>query len=163
MSSESLKDAALKSGVEIVFLPHPLLRSRIHQEDLPDHVTLASHSAVDPQDLMVQSRAMLTDYSSFAMDAAFAGLPIIYYQFDDAVFHTQHTVDRGYFDYKADGFGPVLVDHAEVVTAAMDALNSNFRIDELYRKRVEQFFTFTDARSSARVFQEIISLQNRLS
>lgn len=60
----------------------------------------------------------VTDYSSVAMDVAYLGKPVVYYQFDYERFRTFH-LEEGYFHYEEDAFGPIAAEEAQVLAAIL--------------------------------------------
>ena len=52
---------------------------------------------------------MITDYSSVAFEMAYLKKAVLYYQFDEEEFFSGKHWQKGYFDYRKDGFGAVCV------------------------------------------------------
>ncbi|MFC5386345.1 CDP-glycerol glycerophosphotransferase family protein [Aquamicrobium segne] len=99
----------------------------------------------------------MTDYSSTAFEAAYIRKPVVYYQFDHSdFFSSNHGYRPGYFDYTANGFGPVAQMQDQVLDAIEKALEGNE--DPVYAQRRESFFAFRDGRCCERVYQEISRL-----
>lgn len=99
---------------------------------------------------------MLTDYSSVAFDMALLQKPIIYYQFDrDNFFGGGHTLQRGYFDYDRDGFGPVGFDKNSLLDYISNLLSQDVQPEEKYLKRMTDFFPFRDGKNCERNYQAI--------
>ena len=68
-----------------------------------EKLLIQKHSSV-PRSLITLARAK-RDYSSIAFDFAYMKKPLIYYQFDQDKYYTNHFA-KGYFDCERDGFGP---------------------------------------------------------
>lgn len=99
---------------------------------------------------------MITDYSSNAFEFAYLKKPLIYYQPDHSEFFGRHTYDRGYFDYKRDGFGEVAESEEELLDAFRAFLARGGVIQEKYEERIRGFFAFSDRNNSARVVAQIL-------
>ncbi|MCC3293041.1 bifunctional glycosyltransferase family 2 protein/CDP-glycerol:glycerophosphate glycerophosphotransferase [Arthrobacter sp. zg-Y411] len=157
LRSPKLRTLCLEQGYEVVFLPHPELESMVPLLNLPPHVRAAAYSEIRVQDQLVQAHTLVTDHSSLAFDAAYAGTKLVYFQFDgDEIFGGGHVYRKGYFDYGRDGLGPV-------VTRAGDVVEELIRADGLPREarfedRVRGSFPHWDSRSSARTTSAIEDL-----
>jgi hypothetical protein len=155
LADERLDRAAAEHGVRIGFLPHPNLQPLLPHLDLPGHVEKLSYDG-DIQALFARTRALVTDFSSVAFNAAYLDRPVVYYQFDaDLVLGGAHVGRAGYFDYRRDGFGPVTVEADEAVRATVDALAHGPEPDPVYRARIEATFPERDGGCCARVFEAI--------
>lgn len=81
--------------------------------DLHPRVTVID-DAVDIQDIIVDSAALITDYSSVSFDFCIAGKPIFFYQFDQEHYNTS----RGdYTDQKNKWIGDIITDREELIGA----------------------------------------------
>ena len=98
---------------------------------------------------------IVTDYSSIAFDIAYLKKPLIYYQFDN---NYHFDVEKAYFKYEDDGFGPVARNHEELKKNIMEIVENNCQMDEVYQKRVDEFFKYIDKNNSKRVYEEILKL-----
>jgi len=92
---------------------------------------------------------LITDFSSIYMDFAYQKKPVLYYQFDTEEYREGH-LPLGYFDYKRDGFGPVCAT-ADTLLAELEAtFRRECAMEDIYRGRVDAFFTLQDDRNSER-------------
>jgi hypothetical protein len=139
-------------GHPVRVLLHPLLADAADAVRLPSHVELLDSAAVSIQQELVRSRLLLTDYTSVAFDAAFVGVPVVYYQFDrDAMFDGTHPLRAGYFDYRTDGFGPVVEDADAAIQPIGRAVAAGPVVPEPYRSRAARTFPAADGRSCERI------------
>lgn len=107
LSSPTL-EALADAGVRVVLLPHPSMEPLMRGVRVPRHVEVASYRRTDVQQLLAQTRLLVTDYSSVAFDAAYVGADVVYYQFDrDETYSGGHLYREGYHDFETDGLGPV--------------------------------------------------------
>lgn len=152
----------LNDGFEIIFLVHHEMKSAIKHFDIPKFVKVreyANYSRGRFALLAKNTDLLVTDYSSVAFDFAIAGAAVLYYQFDHDKFYSLHTVKKAWFDYEADGLGPVAHD----AEALLDHLGSQrYKSDTLvkkYRKRLSALVgnsqTLLDE-PSGRVYKSIV-------
>lgn len=158
LRSNHLHQIAQANDLEIVFCPHPAMAMYLQDFPLADHIRL-----FDPQKdgsyqyLFANSCALVTDYSSVAFDAAYLNRPVIYFQFDEDQFFSEgHIFGRGYFDYRRDGFGPVLTTADAVVSAIGDAVSGREAPD--YAARRAATFPHHDGKCCQRIYDAILSL-----
>ena len=164
LTDPELADATRDQGVTLAFLPHPILQPLRPFMELPAQVRALSYEGQDPQELFARSRAVVTDFSSIAFNAAYLDRPVVYYQFDaDSVFTGGHVGRRGYFDYARDGFGPVVETHEAAVDATVAALAHGPSPLPEYQARIDATFTLRDGRCCERVVARILETGGRRS
>lgn len=141
-----------------VFYPHfevqPFLK---HFNSTSSNIIVASKDEYDVQQLLKESKLLITDYSSVFFDFAYMDKPVIYYQFDREDFVRSH-YKKGYFDYHTDGFGPVV----ENERALLDALKISFAVQHSvpheYGERIRKTFILRDRYNCQRIYDAIIRL-----
>ena len=109
------------------------------------------------QNLLIESKLLITDYSSVYFDFAYLNKPIIYYQFDENDYYSSH-YEKGYFDYRNNGFGDVCVNLNELLISVKKIIDNQFCIENKYKERINQFFVFRDHDNCNRVFDSILKL-----
>lgn len=156
MSDVRLRDTAKTSGCRLVFLPHPLLRSVLSEFALPDWVETVP--ADKPYEEIYRDASMLvTDYSSVAMDMAYLGKPIVYYQFDRDEFYATQGYTPSFWSWEDDGFGPVTATLDETVDAIVSAIQAGFVRKPEYERRAKEFFIPRDKENGARACRAIFA------
>ena len=146
------------NNTELVFYPHYEAQKFLDTfSSSSDKVVLASFEEYDVQELLLSSRLLITDFSSVFFDFAYMGKPIVFYQFDEEDYRRQN-YQKGYFDYRKDGFGSVLGDEEAVVDRIIEIAENNFDVDEEYAKRVNGFFEMRDAENCKRNLDAVLSL-----
>ncbi len=161
LRSPELAAAAERHGARIALLAHPNLAASVEHLDVPDHVEILSFDGAAAKRHFARTRVLVTDYSSMAFNAAYLDRPSVYFQFDrEAMLGGAHVGRRGYFDYEADGVGPITVSAADAVAAVGVALEHGPAPAEPYRDRIAAMFPRRDGQCSERVVKAILSLKS---
>lgn len=145
LNNKDLLEFLKKSGFKIMFKPHFEMSRYMHLIDLPGEVELCGD--VEYQELFNKSMLLITDYSSVFFDFAYLKKPVIYYRAGDE-YHNK----SGYFDFESMGFGQIITSENELIDKIKDYHMNNFEMEEKYKKRVDEFFRFTDKNNSKRVY-----------
>ncbi|MFP3153694.1 CDP-glycerol glycerophosphotransferase family protein [Lachnospiraceae bacterium ZAX-1] len=147
-----------EQDIELIFYPHREMQGHLHYFQLDTKsIVLAKWPEYDVQDLLKEAILLVTDYSSVAMDFAYMKKALLYYQFDYEMYRNGHYA-AGYFDYKDDGFGEVCGCLEELETAVLNLCSHNFKMEEPYRQRADEFFAGSDRENCRRNFEAIKEL-----
>ena len=112
-------------------------------QKISDELQIVNLENGDVIDVLKEAACLISDYSSVAIDFAYLKKPLVYYQADYEQFRKNH-LPEGYFDYERDGFGKVCYRKEDVLDWLEGRRQQNFSQEEMYQKRVENFFTFHD-------------------
>lgn len=152
MSSERLHQMLDKHNVDLLFFPHASMQQYINQfKSGNDHIIIADAQKYDVQQLLMESAALITDYSSIYMDFAYMEKPLLYYHFDYEKYRRGQYQD-GYFSYEDDGFGKVVTKEDELLTELESILLGGMRMSAIYQNRVREFFAFHDNKNCERTY-----------
>jgi hypothetical protein len=150
LESDRLRALCDAQGWELDFVPHPNMQEYLDTSPLPAHVTAWRFSEVDIQQLLAEAGALVTDYSSLAIDAAYAERPVVYYHFDrDTFFAGGHLYRRGVWSYERQGYGPIVTTADEVIDA-LERIAADRGPAPEYARRMQQTFPFRDGQCCAR-------------
>ena len=150
-----LKELALTYGYSIRLVAHPNLKMYLDAFEVPSYIKVDEGDKTY-QEHFLDSKLLVTDYSSVAFDMAYINKPTVYYQFDhNEVFSGTHTYKKGYFDYLKDGFGPVAFDENEFFDYLNDALHNKCQVSDVYLQRIVNTFKYRDSLNSERVYKAI--------
>lgn len=156
-SSDKLRKFSKKYNVEFYIYPHPNIKPYINNFNLSPYIRICEDTHTIQQ-VFKHSFMLITDYSSVAFDFAYMRKPIIYYQFDEQdVFNGAHSYQKGYFDYRLNGFGPVVLSEEELFKK-LECIIIKEKNDDIYLNRIEKTFKFFDNKNSERVYKAIIDL-----
>lgn len=155
LNNKRLIDYIEKENIIVYFFPHRNMQKFINTfKPISKNVKIAYDKDIDIQKLLIESALLITDYSSVAMDFAYMKKPILYYQFDIEEFRKKQ-LQEGYFSYKDDGFGQVIINEEELVDQIINIIKNDYKLDIKYLHRIENFFEINDTNNCKRVFDEI--------
>ena len=152
INNDKLIEYARNNGYEIVFKPHPELTQYLDLFDRNDYVQVDLDKRY--QDIFNESSLMITDYSSIFFDFSYLKKPLIYYQYAND-YH--YDAENGYFNYRNNGFGPVIDNEDELVNKIISYIDNDCVMEDIYKTRVDEFFKYHDQNNSKRCYDWIIS------
>lgn len=151
-------NSLISNDIKIVFYIHAVFQKYIHLfENRYDKIVIAKFEKYDVQELLKQSSLLITDYSSVFFDFAYMEKPVVFYQFDEDFYYSEH-YQKGYFDYRTDGFGPVFTLSNEVVDELIKEINNNFYVCDTYLGRIKAFYELRDKNNCERIYQSILNI-----
>ena len=65
----------------------------------------------------------------------------------------------GFFSYEDDGFGEVIIDEEDLVKKLSEYFDNEFKMEDIYAQRVEEFFDLRDGKNCDRIFKAILNLR----
>lgn len=149
LNSERLIDHAKKTGYEIILKPHPLMYKFINVFDVNEYVKV--DNVTKHHDILCDSALMITDYSSVAFDFVYLKKPVLFYRYDGGKDH--------HFDvstlFKDDGsmeVGEIIEDEDRLIDKIIEYMDNGCQMEEIYQKRVDNFYKFIDKNNSKRVY-----------
>lgn len=156
--SPEFHDILKKYDFKAVFYLHREAQKYSAYFDSPcPRIRIGTFPKDDVQELLKDSQILITDYSSVAMDYAFMDKPLCYYQFDYTEFRERH-LGEGYFNYEADGFGPVCHTMRSLISALEKLLKNQMAEATIYKERRRNFFTLRDNHNCERTLRAIQAL-----
>lgn len=161
LHSKELKNLAETYKYQILFAPHANIAPYLPLFEVPNYIDTwqASTSTISIQQLFQQAKIMITDYSSVAFEMGLLNKTVLYYQFDQKeIFSGSHTIQRGYFSYAKDGFGPVVTEEKALFVELNNILANDGAPLEPYATRIENTFAYRDTNNCQRVYEAIINL-----
>ena len=148
-----------KKGYTLIFKPHHNLNEHLHLFDKHpsvefDYIDSNNKNVHTYNDIFNHSSLLITDYSSAVFDFAYIKKPILYYH---AVEDYHFDIEDSFFDYETMGFGEIAKSHEGLVNLIMNYVNCNCEMKDKYKKRVEDFFEFSDKNNCKRVYEFILN------
>lgn len=159
LRSDRLKDLAKQYGFHLQFFPHSGMQGYFKDIEIDNAIEVLLHSDTTIQQLFAEATIMLTDYSSVAFEMCFLQKSILYYQFDEEdFFKGDHVYTKGYFDYRQDGFGPVVTEENALLDEIEALMKREGKPSTTYLERMEKAFPIRDGRNCERAYEAIIDL-----
>ena len=162
LTNERLKECMKEYGYTLVFYLHYALQSYTKSFSSCSNrfVTIADRHSFDVQQLLIDSKLLVTDYSSVFFDFAYMGKTVAFLKFDEKEFRRKHRkhYQNGYFDYDMNGFGPVYTKSEDVIEYMVQMMQTGCVIEDKYLQRIKAFFPFHDQNNCKRTFEAISAL-----
>jgi len=159
MNNLDLIDFIEKNEITIYFYPHQHMQKFLKFfSSQTKNIKIIDNSSIDIQCLLKESSLLITDYSSVFMDFGYMLKPVVYYQFDETEFRKNH-LPKGYFDYRKDGFGEVLVEEEQIVNKIINLITNDYIDDNVYYDRANKFFGIRDKNNCERIYNLIKELK----
>ena len=158
LNNQKLINLLEKNNMKLIFYLHHEMQGYIDLFNVnSDKIVIAREEKYDVQQLLKESKILITDYSSIAFDFGYMRKPIIYYQFDEDKYYKNH-YQKGYYNYEADGFGPKVIKSTSLIDELSNILDNG--IDTIFKSRYDKFFPLYDQENCKRHY-EYISLCNK--
>lgn len=157
INNKKLNDVLKKYNFELIFYPHPEMQRFVMMFNSESkRIRVANRRNDNLQELLKVSKILITDYSSVAFDYAYMKKPLVYYQFDNEKYYTNH-FEKGYFDCERDGFGPVIKREYELINYIEELFKGN--IDrKVYIDKSKKFFEKYDTNNCKRTYEAICNI-----
>lgn len=157
LNDKDIIEVVKRSNMKIIFYPHIIMQKFLKEfKTSSENVVLASFEEYDVQELLKKSKLLVTDYSSVDFDFAYMRKNVIYYQFDNSKYRSEHYA-KGYYDEKKDGFGPVCLEFEDLKGNLLEYLNNN-DVFSSYQENFYKFFKNMDQDNCKRIYEEIKKL-----
>lgn len=159
LNSSELQNILEKNNLKLTFYVHPKLNKYLSLYGAKSGriMFLNSLDGDSVQSHLKSAKVLITDFSSVFFDFAYMKKPTIYFQFDEKKFYESH-YEKAYFDYRDNGFGSVVTSANELIDSLSLIVQKNFAVEDLYKKRIEEFFPLNDTNNCERIFDSISSL-----
>lgn len=154
LSNPELIQFCTQMGYKILLMQHNILKdSDVYFENM-EGIELADETWSYNR-VISEAALLITDYSSVSFDFAYLEKPVIYCQFDEEKFYKTHTYQQGFFEYRRDGFGPVVYDSQSAIDEVRNYLQRNCEMEDEYKNRIQTFFGYRDKGNCKRVVEAI--------
>lgn len=137
------------------FYIHPKFREYLSNFTISagQRVRLIPFGSEPLNQLMMECRMLITDYSSVCWDVYYQGKPVLFYQFDVDKYNE---TTGSYIDMETELFGDRVMT-AEELLAQIDAYAaSDFALPEVYARMRPKMYAYLDHNNSQRTCEEIM-------
>ncbi|HEH4726711.1 TPA: CDP-glycerol glycerophosphotransferase family protein [Campylobacter coli] len=156
LNKDNLKKLCELYSYTIVFNLHPNIIPYLKEFNISSHIKIANQIE-SLQKLFCNSSLMITDYSSVAFEMAYLEKPVIYYQFDKGEFF-ENQWQKGYFNYKKNGFGPVVENEENLLKELEKQLQNDCKFFGVYKDNIDSIFVFRDGGCCERIYKILNSV-----
>lgn len=141
--------AARKYGYRIQYVLHPIVSPQHEDFTKNDLVEIIpSIGDMSYEKIFCEGALMVTDFSGVQFDFAYMRKPVIYLHHHDIPQH----YDEGTFFYDTMGFGEICRTNDELVSVLCSYMKNDCKMPELYRRRADDFFAFSDNKNCERIY-----------
>lgn len=155
LCDERLNKLLIDNNIDLVFYPHYVMQQHITNfYTNSTKIKIAKFADYDVQTLLIESKLLITDFSSVFFDFGYMEKPVVHYQFDRSRYVNEHyDFTKGYFSYDRDGFGPVVFENTTLVDEIKKCIELNFGLKDRYLNRINEFFVLKDKNNSERIYE----------
>ncbi|WP_400243452.1 CDP-glycerol glycerophosphotransferase family protein [Niallia sp. JL1B1071] len=154
MSSNSLLEMMENNDLYLQFYIHPKFKEYIDRfESSNNRVKINQYGEIKVNELLMNSKILITDYSSVAWDMYFQKKPILFYQFD---LENYLKYQGSYIDMDNELFGDRAFTLEELENSIQKYIMNNFQEEEKYAEMRKNLLSYTDNNNSKRIFDEIM-------
>lgn len=154
LSSEKLRDILERYDITLNFYVHPKFMdyiSSFHSDS--DRIRIIMMGEEPLNQLMMQCKLLITDYSSVAWDVYYQGKPVLFYQFDIDTYQEAH---GSYIDFEKELFGNRTQSLEELIDYIEENCKNDFMLEEKYVKQRKRCFKYVDQNNSKRICEAIV-------
>ena len=156
LNDKELLDFIHSKNYKLIFKPHRNVLKFIDAFSIPSEVEIGADKSYN--EIFNHASLMISDYSSVTFDFAYLKKALIYYHPNND-YHFD--IDKSYFKYDTMGFGPVTKSQEELTSEIKRLVENRCEMDEVYQKRVDEFFKYIDKNNSQRVIDAILEFDKR--
>ena len=155
-----LLEAAKKHGYRIQYVLHPIISPQAEDFTKNEFVEiLPSTGDMSYEKVFCEAALMVTDFSGVQFDFAYMRKPVVYLHHQDIPEH----YEEGTFFYDTMGFGEICRTNEELIEVLCRYMERDCRMEPEYRRRADDFFTFSDHRNCERIYKEMIHYEKNRS
>lgn len=148
-----LLEAVEKYGYHIKYVLHPIVSPQYEDFDRNDSVEIIpAIGDMSYEKVFCESALMVTDYSGVQFDFAYMRKPVVYLHHRDIPQH----YEEGTFHYDTMSFGEICHTNDELIDVLVEYMKNDCRMPELYRRRADDFFAYSDHDNCARIYEVML-------
>ena len=150
-----------KYNCDFHFIPHPEVTqyNKYFTSSLAN-VKIIAVENINLQEELIDSKLLITDYSSVFFDFAYMKKPVIFYQHDKDAFFSQH-YQKGFFDFEDHYFGDVITEENDMISKIENTMAKGFPFPEKAMKTHNIFFKKYDVNNCERIYEELTEVLSK--
>ena len=154
INSDELSELLERHDLYFDFFIHPKLREHICNFSADNkRVKLIAFGSEPLNELMMECKLLITDYSSVCWDVYYQGKPVIFYQFD---LDEYNEAIGSYMDLEKDLFGDRAKTKDELIKLLEEAICRGFVLKPKYAEMRKDMYKYIDHNNSKRICEEIM-------
>ena len=154
LENQSLLNICNKDNIHIEFYLHHELQKFLCCFSNTKNLHVVKYDESTVQKLLIESKVLITDYSSVFFDFAYLHKPILFYQFDEEEYYSNH-YEKGYFDYRESNLGDVFVEADSLIKQLGVIVESKYNVSELRKESIDKFYIYRDSKNCERIYNKI--------
>lgn len=156
LTNKSLLKVLRRNNVKFKFYLHIKLQKfidlfKVMENDTIEIIEVGQENI---QDLLIESKLLITDYSSISFDFIYMNKPVVFYQYDYEDYVKSYKVE-GYRNYKKDRFGYIAYNSKDLINKVSYYVENKFKVEEEYIKKSNKYFKYRDSNNCERIFDAI--------
>lgn len=160
ITSERLQAILAENQVTLNFYLHPKFLSLSHLfiDNENPFIRILSFGEEKMSQLITNSKALITDYSSVAWEYLYSDKPTIFFQFDI----NQYLESQGsYIDLKENLFGPIAYDYEALLDHVSNLIATDFKVFPFHQEWKSNYLAYTDGKHSKRILDAIVAYEGK--
>lgn len=154
INSPALEEYLEKYDLYIDFYIHPRLRNQMKNfASSGSRIRLIPFGSEPLNELLMECKMLVTDYSSVCWDVCYQGKPVLFYQFDLKEYNESQ---GSYMDLEKDLFGDRAETQEELLELLEAAAQSGFELKPEYAGMRDDLLAYIDHDNSRRICEEIM-------
>ena len=146
LNDEELMNLIKENDYTLIFKPPIEMLDFIESLNISDEIEVCIDES--NENLINTSSLLITDYSNLFFEFSYLKKPVIYYRGNDKYIYKQK-----YFDFETMGFGEVIDSSDRLIDKIREYIETNCEMEDVYKKRVQDFFKYIDRDNSKRVYE----------
>ncbi|MGL5151395.1 MAG: CDP-glycerol glycerophosphotransferase family protein [Clostridium sp.] len=140
LKSSELLNILNNYNYELIFYPHYQIQKLINSYgmEFDERIKIIKKGECTVQELINQSKVLITDYSTVAFDFAYKKTPVVFYQFDYDQFYSRHYAE-GPINHKEELFGLVTDDESILINELKYILDNKCEMKNEYIDKSNKF------------------------
>lgn len=158
LSNPDLHQLLEENGLTLDFYPHYRMQPFINefQKLQSDRINVIEFGEKKVQDLLLENKLMITDYSSVSFDFNYMSKPVIFYHFDSRSFFK-----NGMLRPMAETFlGDICKREDDVIQSLEYYIHHDFQERPEISEKKEMIFSHIDTNNNQRIYNEIRALKS---
>ena len=155
LNNDNLISYLKEHEMKLVFYPHIEMQKFINLfQTKSDLIEIKSANTDIVEDLLIESKVLITDYSSVFFDFSYLEKKVIFFHFDND--ENDNAVNKRWFSFEKDSIGPIFYD-VNTMVRYIDEFGVD-SIENCFKQKMQEFFPEKKCNNCENTFIEAINL-----